>query len=51
MRREHLTGGSRYGSQRSLWCELPQVISSGLLEVLDGQSKKLQEGILLDFKI
>lgn len=44
MRREHLTGGSRYGSQRSLWCELPQVISSGLLELLNDQSKKLQEG-------
>lgn len=43
MRREHLTGESRYGSQRSLWCELPQVILSGLLEILDDPTKKLQE--------
>lgn len=43
MRRERLTAGSVYGSQRSLWCELPEVRSAGLLDTLDISSKKLQE--------
>ncbi|CAD5216011.1 unnamed protein product [Bursaphelenchus xylophilus] len=43
MRRERLTAGSVYGSQRSLWCELPEVRSAGLLDTLDNSSKKLQE--------
>uniref|UniRef100_A0A914QBY7 Uncharacterized protein n=1 Tax=Panagrolaimus davidi TaxID=227884 RepID=A0A914QBY7_9BILA len=43
MRRERLTAASIYGSQRSLWCELPEVKSAGLLNQLDDSSKKLQE--------
>uniref|UniRef100_A0A914Z7E3 DH domain-containing protein n=2 Tax=Panagrolaimus superbus TaxID=310955 RepID=A0A914Z7E3_9BILA len=43
MRRERLTAASIYGSQRSLWCELPEVKSAGLLNQLDDNSKKLQE--------
>ncbi|KAI6226228.1 hypothetical protein M3Y99_01322900 [Aphelenchoides fujianensis] len=43
MRRERLTVGSAFGSQRSLWCELPEVRSAGLLNLLDEPSKKLQE--------
>ncbi|KAI1716135.1 rhoGEF domain-containing protein [Ditylenchus destructor] len=43
MRRERLTAGSMCGSQRSLWCELAEVKSAGLLEQLDEHSKKLQE--------
>lgn len=33
MRRDRLTAGSAFGSQRSLWCELVEVKSSGLLMV------------------
>uniref|UniRef100_A0A915E303 Ephexin-1 n=1 Tax=Ditylenchus dipsaci TaxID=166011 RepID=A0A915E303_9BILA len=43
MRRERLTAGSMCGSQRSLWCELAEVKSAGLLETLDDHTKKLQE--------
>lgn len=43
MRRERLTAGSVYGSQRSLWCELPEVREAGLLETLSDTDKKLQE--------
>ncbi|KAI6218252.1 Rho guanine nucleotide exchange factor 35 [Aphelenchoides besseyi] len=43
LRRERLTAGSAFGSQRSLWCEIPEVRSSGLLATLDEPSKKLQE--------
>lgn len=59
MRRERLTAGinfnklfktnffiilgSIYGSQRSLWCELPEVKMAGLLELMDKTSKRLQE--------
>jgi hypothetical protein len=43
MRRERLTAGSMCGSQRSLWCELAEVKSAGLLESLDNKSKKLME--------
>uniref|UniRef100_A0A7E4ZZV4 DH domain-containing protein n=1 Tax=Panagrellus redivivus TaxID=6233 RepID=A0A7E4ZZV4_PANRE len=43
MRRERLTAASIYGSQRSLWCELQEVRSAGILETLDDNTKKLQE--------
>ena len=43
MRRDRLTAGSQYGSQRSLWCELPEVRQAGLLETLDEGQRKLQE--------
>lgn len=58
VRRERLLGGSVYGSQRSLWCELPgkrgnyccfitqcfaEVKEAGLLDQMDGAEKKLQE--------
>ncbi|KAL3076254.1 hypothetical protein niasHS_013525 [Heterodera schachtii] len=43
VRRERLLGGSKYGSQRSLWCELPEVKEAGLLDQLDDGQKKLQE--------
>ncbi|TMS34719.1 hypothetical protein L596_002254 [Steinernema carpocapsae] len=43
MRRERLVASSHFGSQRSLWCELPEVKTAGLLETLDEDTKKLQE--------
>ncbi|CAI4227485.1 unnamed protein product [Auanema sp. JU1783] len=43
MRRERLVAGSHFGSQRSLWCELAEVKSAGLLETLDEDTKLLQE--------
>lgn len=43
MRRERLIAGSHFGSQRSLWCELPEVKAAGLLESLDDDTKLLQE--------
>ncbi|KAK0395033.1 hypothetical protein QR680_001077 [Steinernema hermaphroditum] len=43
MRRERLVASSHFGSQRSLWCELPEVKTAGLLETLDEPTKKLQE--------
>lgn len=43
MRRQRLVAGSHFGSQRSLWCELPEVKSAGLLDSLDEETKKLQE--------
>lgn len=43
MRRERLIAGSHFGSQRSLWCELPEVKAAGLLESLDEDTKLLQE--------
>ncbi|VDK31181.1 unnamed protein product [Gongylonema pulchrum] len=43
MRRDRLVAGSHFGSQRSLWCELPEVRNAGLLEKLDDDTKKLQE--------
>uniref|UniRef100_A0A1I8EBN9 Uncharacterized protein n=1 Tax=Wuchereria bancrofti TaxID=6293 RepID=A0A1I8EBN9_WUCBA len=43
MRRERLVAGSHFASQRSLWCELPEVRNAGLLERLDEDMKKLQE--------
>ncbi|VDD86269.1 unnamed protein product [Enterobius vermicularis] len=43
MRRDRLVAASHFGSQRSLWCELPEVKSAGLLDVLDEDMKKLQE--------
>ncbi|VDN55425.1 unnamed protein product [Dracunculus medinensis] len=43
MRRDRFIAASHYGSQRSLWCELPEVKNAGLLEKLDDKAKKLQE--------
>ena len=43
MRRERLIAGSHFGSQRSLWCELPEVKAAGLLDSLDEETKLLQE--------
>uniref|UniRef100_A0A0R3RHH5 DH domain-containing protein n=1 Tax=Elaeophora elaphi TaxID=1147741 RepID=A0A0R3RHH5_9BILA len=43
MRRDRLIANSHFASQRSLWCELPEVINAGLLESLDEDAKKLQE--------
>ncbi|KAM3719213.1 Ephexin-1 [Dirofilaria immitis] len=43
MRRDRLIANSHFASQRSLWCELPEVRNSGLLERLDEDTKKLQE--------
>uniref|UniRef100_A0A1I8AW79 DH domain-containing protein n=1 Tax=Steinernema glaseri TaxID=37863 RepID=A0A1I8AW79_9BILA len=43
MRRERLVASSHFGSQRSLWCELPEVRTAGLLDTLDEATKKLQE--------
>ncbi|CAD6194022.1 unnamed protein product [Caenorhabditis auriculariae] len=43
MRRDRLVGSSNFGSQRSLWCELPEVKAAGLLESLDDESKIQQE--------
>uniref|UniRef100_A0A915ARH7 DH domain-containing protein n=3 Tax=Parascaris univalens TaxID=6257 RepID=A0A915ARH7_PARUN len=43
MRRERLVAASHFGSQRSLWCELPEVKNAGLLETLSDEEKKLQE--------
>uniref|UniRef100_A0A1I7VTS3 DH domain-containing protein n=1 Tax=Loa loa TaxID=7209 RepID=A0A1I7VTS3_LOALO len=43
MRRDRLVAGSHFASQRSLWCELPEVRNAGLLESLDEGMKKLQE--------
>ena len=34
---------ARQLSQRKLWCELPEVIQSGVLETLNPEEKKLQE--------
>ncbi|CAJ0960202.1 unnamed protein product, partial [Mesorhabditis belari] len=42
LRRDRLES-VRYGSQRSLWCELPEVKNAGLLETLDEETKQLQE--------
>lgn len=33
MRRDRLTAGSIYGSQRSLWCELPEVSIRGIMSL------------------
>ncbi|KHN71091.1 Ephexin-1, partial [Toxocara canis] len=43
VRRERLVAASHFGSQRSLWCELPEVKNGGLLERLGEDEKKLQE--------
>lgn len=43
MRRDRLTAGSAFGSQRSLWCELAEVKEAGLLTNLNEKSRKLQE--------
>jgi neuronal guanine nucleotide exchange factor len=43
MRRERLTAGSAFGSQRTLWSELSEVQAAGLLTNLDNKSRKLQE--------
>ncbi|CAG9538273.1 unnamed protein product [Cercopithifilaria johnstoni] len=43
MRRDRLVASSHFASQRSLWCELPEVRSAGLLEKLDEDTKKMQE--------
>ncbi|UMM15990.1 hypothetical protein L5515_013195 [Caenorhabditis briggsae] len=43
MRRDRLVGTSNFGSQRSLWCELPEVRAAGLLEKLDDVCKLRQE--------
>lgn len=43
MRRDRLVGTSNFGSQRSLWCELPEVRAAGLLEKLDDACKLRQE--------
>lgn len=43
MRRDRLVGTSNFGSQRSLWCELPEVKAAGLLEKLDDECKLRQE--------
>ncbi|VDM95227.1 unnamed protein product [Thelazia callipaeda] len=43
MKRNRLIAVSHFGSQRSLWCELPEVRNAGLLEKLDSDTKKLQE--------
>uniref|UniRef100_A0A8R1TK75 Uncharacterized protein n=1 Tax=Onchocerca volvulus TaxID=6282 RepID=A0A8R1TK75_ONCVO len=43
MRRDRLVASSHFASQRSLWCELPEVRNAGLLEKLDEDAKKLQE--------
>uniref|UniRef100_A0A1I7T4D7 DH domain-containing protein n=1 Tax=Caenorhabditis tropicalis TaxID=1561998 RepID=A0A1I7T4D7_9PELO len=43
MRRDRLVGTSNFGSQRSLWCELPEVKAAGLLEKLDDVCKLRQE--------
>uniref|UniRef100_A0A183CD64 DNA helicase n=1 Tax=Globodera pallida TaxID=36090 RepID=A0A183CD64_GLOPA len=43
VRRERLLGGSKFGSQRSLWCELPEVKEAGFLDKMDSGEKKLQE--------
>ncbi|CAI2336033.1 unnamed protein product [Caenorhabditis sp. 36 PRJEB53466] len=43
MRRDRLVGTSNFGSQRSLWCELPEVRAAGLLEKLDDECKLRQE--------
>ncbi|VDO25496.1 unnamed protein product [Onchocerca flexuosa] len=43
MRRDRLVASSHFASQRSLWCELPEVRNAGLLEKLDEDTKKLQE--------
>ncbi|KAL3994622.1 RhoGEF domain family protein [Acanthocheilonema viteae] len=43
MKRDRLVAGSHFASQRSLWCELPEVRNAGLLERLDEDTKKLQE--------
>ncbi|VDK80833.1 unnamed protein product [Litomosoides sigmodontis] len=43
MRRDRLVASSHFASQRSLWCELPEVKSAGLLERLEEDTKKLQE--------
>ncbi|CAJ0564593.1 unnamed protein product, partial [Mesorhabditis spiculigera] len=42
LRRDRLES-VRYGSQRSLWCELPEVKDAGLLDQLDDETKQLQE--------
>ncbi|PAV67618.1 hypothetical protein WR25_02347 isoform A [Diploscapter pachys] len=41
--RDRLVATSGFGSQRSLWCELAEVKSAGLLESLDEDSKIRQE--------
>ncbi len=43
MRRERLTAGSIYGSQRSLWCEMREVKTAGLPQLLNTAARKLQE--------
>lgn len=34
---------ARHLSWRKLWCELPEVISSGVLDMLTSEERKLQE--------
>uniref|UniRef100_A0A915MYU5 DH domain-containing protein n=1 Tax=Meloidogyne javanica TaxID=6303 RepID=A0A915MYU5_MELJA len=43
LKRERLLGQSIFASQRSLWCELPEVKESGILEQLNEDQRKLQE--------
>uniref|UniRef100_A0A914LCT5 DH domain-containing protein n=1 Tax=Meloidogyne incognita TaxID=6306 RepID=A0A914LCT5_MELIC len=43
LKRERLLGQSFFASQRSLWCELPEVKESGILEQLNEDQRKLQE--------
>ncbi|VDL80278.1 unnamed protein product [Nippostrongylus brasiliensis] len=43
MRRERLIATSHFGSQRSLWCELEEVKTSGLLHTLDEETRMRQE--------
>nr|CAD2131022.1 unnamed protein product [Meloidogyne enterolobii] len=43
LKRERLLGQSIFASQRSLWCELPEVKESGILEQLNDDQRKLQE--------
>ncbi|WKX95040.1 hypothetical protein Q1695_011919 [Nippostrongylus brasiliensis] len=43
MRRERLIATSHFGSQRSLWCELEEVKTSGLLDTLDEETRMRQE--------
>ncbi|CAK5082571.1 unnamed protein product [Meloidogyne enterolobii] len=43
LKRERLLGHSIFASQRSLWCELPEVKESGILEQLNDDQRKLQE--------
>uniref|UniRef100_A0A915LA24 DH domain-containing protein n=1 Tax=Romanomermis culicivorax TaxID=13658 RepID=A0A915LA24_ROMCU len=41
--RTKLLNSSQLGSQRTLWCELPEVLQNGLLDIMSSDERKLQE--------